>query len=94
MGRVRGQDFRSLLSAASVMIIKHTHGVGIGDHQRRRIIVDLPTQVIKIDAAVRLLDCDNLLLMHCTSTYPCDPSELNLRMIQTLRDRFPCAVGF
>jgi len=31
---------------------------------------------------------ENLLLMHCTSTYPCEPEELNLRMIQTLRNEF------
>src|SRR5512144_2474749 len=24
----------------------------------------------------------NLVLMHCTSTYPCDPEELNLKMIE------------
>ncbi len=27
--------------------------------------------------------------MHCTSTYPCEPDELNLRMVQTLREAFP-----
>ncbi|HEY6072843.1 MAG TPA: N-acetylneuraminate synthase family protein [Anaerolineales bacterium] len=31
----------------------------------------------------------NLALMHCTSTYPCEPDELNLRMVQTLREAFP-----
>ena len=32
---------------------------------------------------------ENLVLMHCTSTYPCEPEELNLRMVQTLRNEFP-----
>lgn len=32
---------------------------------------------------------DNLVVMHCTSTYPCEPEELNLRMIETLRREFP-----
>jgi N-acetylneuraminate synthase len=31
----------------------------------------------------------DLLLMHCTSTYPCEPEELNLKMIETLRREFP-----
>ena len=26
--------------------------------------------------------------MHCTSTYPCEPEELNLKMIETLRHEF------
>ena len=31
----------------------------------------------------------DLVLMHCTSTYPCEPEELNLKVVQTLRDEFP-----
>lgn len=31
----------------------------------------------------------DLVLMHCTSTYPCEPEELNLRMVETLRREFP-----
>src|SRR5512138_2262234 len=31
----------------------------------------------------------DLVLMHCTSTYPCEPEELNLKMVQTLRTEFP-----
>ncbi len=43
----------------------------------------------QIRRAVDVLGTENLILTHCTSTYPCDPEELNLRMIQTLRDEFP-----
>jgi N-acetylneuraminate synthase len=32
---------------------------------------------------------ENLVLLHCTSTYPCEPEELNLKMVQTLRGEFP-----
>ena len=32
---------------------------------------------------------ENLILMHCTSTYPCEPEELNLKMVETLRQTFP-----
>ena len=31
----------------------------------------------------------DLVLMHCTSTYPCEPEELNLKMVETLRHEFP-----
>ena len=31
----------------------------------------------------------DLVLMHCTSTYPCEPEELNLKMVETLRNEFP-----
>ncbi len=48
----------------------------------------------QIRAAVSLLDMDRLIIAHATSTYPCDPSELNLNMIETLRQEFPCPIGY
>ena len=45
-------------------------------------------------AAVEVVGTENLAITHCTSTYPCEPEELNLRMIRTLRDEFPCPVGY
>ncbi len=43
----------------------------------------------QIRRAVEVLGTENLIITHCTSTYPCEPEELNLRMIQTLRHEFP-----
>ncbi len=43
----------------------------------------------QIRRAVDVLGTENLIITHCTSTYPCEPEELNLRMIQTLRNEFP-----
>jgi len=48
----------------------------------------------QIEAAVALLGTRNLLITHATSTYPCPLSELNLRMIETIRSRFECPVGY
>jgi N-acetylneuraminate synthase len=43
----------------------------------------------QIKAAVKVLGTANLIITHATSTYPCEPEELNLRMIETLRKEFP-----
>ena len=43
----------------------------------------------QIHNGVNAVGEDNLVIMHCTSTYPCEPEELNLRMIETLRKEFP-----
>jgi N-acetylneuraminate synthase len=43
----------------------------------------------QIRHAVRVLDTDDLILLHCTSTYPSKPEELNLRTIRTLATEFP-----
>src|SRR5690606_2814900 len=48
----------------------------------------------QIEEAVAFLGTDNLIVMHSTSTYPCDPKELNLRVIQTLREKFDCPIGY
>ncbi|MCS6989814.1 MAG: N-acetylneuraminate synthase family protein [Chloroherpetonaceae bacterium] len=49
----------------------------------------------EIEAAVEAVGTDNLLIAHATSTYPCPPEELNLRMIQTLKAKYPmCPIGY
>ncbi|MGA0131443.1 MAG: N-acetylneuraminate synthase family protein, partial [Ilumatobacteraceae bacterium] len=48
----------------------------------------------EIDHAISILDRANLILGQATSTYPCKPEELNLRAIQTLRERYGMPVGY
>ena len=48
----------------------------------------------QIRKSVEVLGTDNLMITHTTSAYPCDPGELNLRMIDTLRKEFPCPIGY
>lgn len=48
----------------------------------------------EIHDAVEVLGTEDLLIAHATSTYPCDPDELNLHMIETLREAFPCPIGY
>lgn len=48
----------------------------------------------QIKEAVDVIGEENLLLAHSTSAYPCDPNELNLKMIETLRASFNCPIGY
>jgi N-acetylneuraminate synthase len=48
----------------------------------------------EIDHAVEILGRDNLVILHCTSTYPSTVGELNLRCIETLRKRYGVPVGY
>ena len=48
----------------------------------------------QIKNAVDVIGDENLIITHATSTYPCDPNELNLRMIETLRQMFDCPIGY
>lgn len=66
-------------------------------HQRyaRPIILSTGMSTLEqIDHAVEVLGTKNLILMHCTSTYPSKVEELNLKAIQTLRERYNIPVGY
>lgn len=47
-----------------------------------------------IEHAVEVLGQDNLIIMHCTSTYPSRSEELNLKGIETLKKRFNTPIGY
>jgi N-acetylneuraminate synthase len=62
---------------------------------RRPVILSTGMSTIEqIDTAVEVLGNDRLLVAHSTSSYPCKPGELNLRVIDTLRERYGCPVGY
>ncbi|MGA0733689.1 MAG: N-acetylneuraminate synthase family protein [Candidatus Nanopelagicales bacterium] len=48
----------------------------------------------QIDAAVELLPIDRLMIAHATSSYPCEPDELNLKMIPVLAERYQVPIGY
>jgi N-acetylneuraminate synthase len=48
----------------------------------------------QIHKSVDMVELNNLIICHTTSTYPCDPAEINLHMIETLRHEFPCPIGY
>lgn len=52
------------------------------------------SSIEQIKHAVDILGEDNLILYHCTSTYPTVNSEINLNVITTLREMFDCPIGF
>ena len=43
----------------------------------------------EIEEAEKLFNVGNILIAHSTSSYPCPNEELNLRMITTLREKYP-----
>jgi N-acetylneuraminate synthase len=51
----------------------------------------------EVDVAVRSIGSagnDQLALLHCTSNYPADPAQVNLRAMHTLAQAFQVPVGF
>jgi N-acetylneuraminate synthase len=49
----------------------------------------------EIQSTIEKFGIDNLLVAHSTSAYPCPPTELNLKMIQTLQQLYPATpIGY
>ena len=48
----------------------------------------------QINDAIVLLGDENLILLHCNSTYPAATNELNLNVINTFRELFKCPIGY
>ena len=73
------------------------------DHELLRALKETGAPVIlstgmstmeQIRKSVAMLDIDNMMITHTTSSYPCDPEELNLNMIGTLKKEFSCPIGY
>lgn len=48
----------------------------------------------QIEEAVQAIGLHDLAILHSTSAYPCDPNELNLKMVSTLNEKFDCPIGY
>lgn len=70
-------------------LLRHYRGTG------KPLIVSTGMSTIEeIDHAVEVLGTTDLILMHATSTYPCAVTELNLKAVPMLADRYQVPVGY
>ena len=79
---------------ASALLTDHTLLRAIQETGRPVILSTGMSTMEEIEAAVDIFDPGNLLVCHTTSSYPCPPEELNLQMIQTLKEKFSCPIGY
>ena len=49
---------------------------------------------VAVDAIKEINSNASYAILHCNSTYPAPNDELNLKCIQTLKDRYKCEVGY
>lgn len=80
------------ISSASLTddnLLKHTKS------KNKPILLSTGMSTMKqIEHAVKILGTENLLIFHCTSTYPSENIEMNLNVIKTFREKFDCPIGF
>lgn len=66
----------------------------INDTKKPVILSTGMSTMEQIRNAVSYFDKHSLIIAHSTSSYPCLPAELNLKMIKTLKNEFDCPVGY
>jgi N-acetylneuraminate synthase len=84
-----------LYKAASASLTDHALLKKMAETGKPLMISTGMSTIDQIEAAVELLGQENLLIAHSTSAYPCQVEELNLRMIQTLKQKYPAVpIGY
>ena len=76
-----------------IALIKESTKIG------KKVIISTGMSTIEeVDAAVDAIKGINsnasYAILHCNSTYPAPNDELNLKCIQTLKDKYKCEVGY
>lgn len=70
-------------------LLRHTRAKG------RPIVLSTGMSTIaQIDHAVEVLGTQDLVIMHCCSTYPSQYADLNLKVIPVLRERYGVPIGY
>lgn len=70
-------------------LLRHTRAKG------KPIVLSTGMSTLEqIDHAVEVLGKEDLILLHCCSAYPSQYSELNLRVIPVLRERYGVPIGY
>ncbi len=67
------------------------------DNTYRTFISTGMSTIEEIDKTVEIFKNNNnknFELMHCVSTYPCKSEEVNLSIIETLKKRYECDIGY
>lgn len=70
-------------------LLRHTRAT------KKPIIISTGMSTLEqIDHAVEVLGKKDLIILHCTSTYPSKNSELNLKTIPMLKERYGVPIGY
>ena len=81
---------------ASAMLVRDDILETVASEGKYTFIATGMSTLDEIDHAVKIFENHNCPyeLMHCNSTYPMPLEDANLKMIQTLRERYKCNVGY
>jgi len=78
----------------SASLTDHKLLLKVRDTGRPMIISTGMSTSEQIDAAVKVIGLKDLVILHSTSSYPCNPDELNLMVVSTLKEKYNCPIGY
>lgn len=81
----------------SAKLTEHDYLINASKSGKPVILSTGMSTIEEVDAAVEVLSKyskGNYVLMHTNSSYPAPPEELNLKVIDFLRDRYKCIIGY
>lgn len=81
---------------ASAMLVSKELLTMVAEEKKHTFISTGLSNMEDIEIAVKIFKKHNcpFELMHCVSTYPMKSSDANLKMINTLKEKFKCRVGY
>lgn len=77
---------------ASALLTDHSLLKKIRDTNKPVILSTGMSTLEEIDEAVEILGWDDLVILHCNSTYPSPLGDINLAVIDTLREKYDCEI--
>jgi len=84
------------IPSAKITDVVYLHYLGEKFRNKTIILSTGMSTMEDIRRAVKILESysKDLIIMHCVSTYPTPPEQLNLLMIKTLQKEFPYKIGY
>lgn len=81
---------------ASAMLVNLPLLKTIAEEQKETFISTGMSTLEEIDVAVDIFQKSNcpFILMHCNSTYPMEEADANLRVLDVLKERYGCLIGY
>lgn len=90
-------DLQDMWKVPSGEITNYPYLVEIGKTKKKIILSTGMSTLQEVGEAVDTLKCagsSEIIILHCTSEYPTSIEEVNLNVMETLRKKFRCPVGY
>jgi len=91
-------DFLKEIGSCAIKIaagdINHTYLIEYASKSGLPVILDARGSEEELANAVKICKGTDIMIMHCPPGYPCDDEDVNMSVLQYLKEKFNCPIGF